>query len=79
MTIMQIAESIKEKILNDNLFSLKMSLFLSEKGLTTKQVTLERQAERNSDKLLHLYCIEFYKMNNLSYLKIADNAQSAKP
>ena len=72
---MQIANFIKEKILTDNVFSLKMSLYLSEKGLMTKQITLERQAERSSDKLLHPFCIEFYKQNQISDFQIIDDTQ----
>ncbi|MBG0515343.1 hypothetical protein HZP84_03870 [Elizabethkingia anophelis] len=62
---MQICAEIAEKILTDNIFSLEMCLYMSQKGIPIKQLTIEGQAKRRSDKLLHPICIDFYKSKGI--------------
>ncbi len=59
---MRVSPIITEKIIEDNEFSLELALFLNDKGLIVKQLTLEMQAKRNSNKLLHPLYMEFYKI-----------------
>lgn len=59
---MHISHRIITRIKNDNLFTLNMAIHLSQKlQEDVKQLTIERQAERRSDKLMLPVCIEYYK------------------
>lgn len=72
---MQLSSLIQTRIKTDNIFSLKMALRLSERlGESVKQLTLERQADRSSFKLLHPACIDFYKSEGYSEKEIFENS-----
>lgn len=53
---MKVSEKIREKILNENIFSLKVAMVLN-----TRQASVFDLAKRNSDKLTLHNLVEFYK------------------
>ena len=59
---MRLSKEILDRIKADNIFSLNMAKYISQKtGEPIKQLTIERQAERASDRLLLPACLDFYK------------------
>ena len=58
---MRISKLITQRIISDNIFCLELALHLNRNNVFIKQLSLEKQAERFSDRLLHPLCIEFYK------------------
>ena len=58
---MRISKFITDMIISDNIFCLELALHLNRNNVFIKQLSLEKQAERLSDRLLHPLCIEFYK------------------
>lgn len=53
---MQVSEKIRQKILDENIFSLKVAMVLD-----IKQASVIDLAKRNSDKLTLYTLVEFYK------------------
>ncbi|MDD1549104.1 hypothetical protein MPN29_02590 [Riemerella anatipestifer] len=59
---MFLSKELCNRILTDNIFSLKVALYISEtSGFQLKQHTLEHQVKRKSNKLLLPIYIDAYK------------------
>ena len=61
----KVSKAIIKKILNDNIFSLEVA-----KILDIQQYSVKELAKRNSDKLGHYKCVEFYKSEGLTLEQI---------
>lgn len=70
---MRISKFITDMIISDNIFCLELALHLNRNNVFIKQLSLEKQAERLSVRLLHPLCIEFYKKKDLMMIKFLIN------
>lgn len=70
---MRISKLITQRIISDNIFCLELALHLNKNNVFVKQLSLEKQAERHSDKLLHPFCIDFFKTKGFSENEIFEN------
>lgn len=74
---MFLSQKLSNRILDDNIFSLKLALLISQKtSMPLKQHTLEHQVKRKSTKLLLPIYIEAYKELGINEDDIVEKNQS---